>query len=163
MLSLINNFSISRCYKPISDGFSDPVYVSLHGFSDASTIGYSAVVYIRQVSKNGQVVLTYVIICKSCVAPKVKGQISAATIPKLELNAAALLVKLMDKVRQSMNMVIHDVFYWCDSQAVLSCILSVSKRFPVYWSNRLALIHGLSSVQEWRYVPTKCNPADIGS
>ena len=53
--------------------------------------------------------------------------------------------------------------YWCDSQAVISCIRSTDKRFPVYWSNRLAIIHGSSQVDQWRFVPTKQNAADVGS
>ena len=30
-------------------------------------------------------------------------------------------------------------------------------------ANRLELIHTLSTPQQWRYVPTDLNPADIGS
>ena len=100
---------------------------------------------------------------KSRVAPKLKGHISAVTIPKLELNAAALLTKLVDKVKTCIDIQIDDTFYWCDSQAVLSCLLATDKRFPNYWTNRLAIILGMSDSQQWRYVPTKCNPADIDS
>ena len=86
---------------------------------------------------------------KSRVAPKLKGHISAVTIPKLELNAAALLTKLVDKVKTCIDIQIDDTFYWCDSQAVLSCLFATDKRFPVYWTNRLAVILGMSDSQQW--------------
>ena len=161
-LNLVSKFSVPRCYKPDSDSFDKPKHVSIHGFSDASNVGYSAVVYLRQVSTSGQVACSFVT-GKSRVAPKLKGQVSAATIPKLELNAAALLTKLVDNVKTCIDIQINDTVYWCDSQAVLSCLSATDKRFPVYWTNRLALILGMSNSEQWRYVPTKCNPADIGS
>ena len=100
---------------------------------------------------------------KSRIATKLKGHISAATIPKLELNAAALLTKLVDKVIKCIDIQIDDTFYLCDNQAVLSCLFATDKRFSVYWTNRLAVILGMSDNQQWRYVPTKWDPADIGS
>ena len=162
VLKLVSEFSFPRCYKPDSISFDKPSHVSIHGFSDASNIGYSAAVYLRQVSTEGKVMTSFVI-GKSRVAPKFKGHISAATVPKLELNAAALLAKLVEKVKNCIDMPIDETFYWCDSQAVLSCLFATDKRFPVYWANRLALILGLSKVEQWKYVHTKCNPADIGS
>ena len=151
-----------RCYKPDSDSFDKPKHISIHGFSDASNIGSAAVVYLQQVSTSRQVASSFVI-GKSRVTQKLKGHISAATIPKLELNAAALLTNLADKVKKHIDIQIDDAFYWCDSQAVLSCLFATHKRFPVYWTNRLAVILGMADSQQWQYVPRKCNPADIGS
>ena len=48
-LQLISQFSLLRCYKPDSDSFDKPKHISIHGFCYASNIGYSAVVYLRQV------------------------------------------------------------------------------------------------------------------
>jgi hypothetical protein len=134
----------------------------LHGFSDASNVGYSSVVYLRQVSSDGKVSVSFVY-GKSRVAPKFKGNVPAATVPKLELNAAALLAKMVNKVKSCIDIPINSTTYWCDSQAVISSLFATDKRFPVYWSNRIAIILGLSNVSEWRYVPTQCNPADVGS
>ena len=66
-------------------------------------------------------------------------------------------------MKKCIDIQIDGTFYWCDSQAVLSCLFATDKRFPVYWTNRLAVILGMSDSQQWRYVPTKCNPADIAS
>ena len=49
-LQLISQFSLLCCYKLDSDSFDKPKHISIHGFSDASNIDYSAVVYLRQVS-----------------------------------------------------------------------------------------------------------------
>lgn len=119
-------------------------------------------VYIRQISSHGKVSVAFVF-GKSRVAPKFKGNISAATIPKLELNAAALLVKMVKKVIKCIDIRIDEISLWCDSQDVLSCLSANDNRFTVYWANRLAIILGLSSVSQWHYMPTGCNPADIGS
>ena len=162
IIQRVSNFTIPRCYKPSTSGFDDPSHISIHGFSDASKEGYAAVVYLRQVSSDGQVCVSFVY-GKSRVAPKFKGHIPQATIPKLELNAAALLTKMISKVKGCIDIDIQEVVYWCDSQAVLSCIHSPTGRFPVYWSNRLAVIHGHTEMSEWRYVPTDLNPADVGS
>ena len=158
----IADFVVPRCYKPVSSEFNDPVHVSIHGFSDASKQGYAAVVYIRQVSVNGQVSVSFVY-GKSRVAPKFKGHVPQATIPKLELNAAALLTKLVSKVVKCLGFKVDEATYWCDSQVVINCIHAVDRRFPVYWSNRIAIILGNSQVAQWRYVPTDKNPADVGS
>ena len=162
VFEMVSGFKIARCYKPCVSEFDNPTHISLHGFSDASKEGYSAVVYIRQVGINEQVSVSFVL-GKSRVAPKFKGHIPQATIPKLELNAAALLTKLVSKVVGCIGFSINEIVYWCDSQAVISCINSTNRRFPVYWANRLAIILGNSQVDQWRFVPTKCNPADVGS
>ena len=119
-------------------------------------------IYIRQVDSNGDVSVRFVL-GKSKVSPKFKGHIPQATIPKLEMQAAAVLSKQIKRVRECLDMTLQDVVYWSDSLAVLSCIKSKERRFPVYWANRLAVIHASSKDHEWRYVPTSHNPADVGS
>ena len=46
---------------------------------------------------------------------------------------------------------------------VLSYIRNRTTRFKTYVANRLEYIHGGSEVTEWGYVPSKVNPADVGS
>ena len=52
------------------------------------------------------------------------------------------------------------VVMWTDSETVLKWILDTKTRFKTFIHNRLATIHELTSVDEWRYVPTAFNPAD---
>ena len=163
ILKLIADFSVRRCY--VSSTFQFPVMtVQLHGFSDASSFAYSGAVYIRQVSSTGEVCVSLVI-GKCRIAPKFKGKIPQATLPKLEMHAAALTAKLMKKAKDALDLGISDdqLFLWTDNFAVLNCIRNSDKRFSVFWANRLAVIHGNSLESQWHFCPTKSNPADVGS
>ncbi|CAG9131779.1 unnamed protein product [Plutella xylostella] len=66
---------------------------SLHGFCDASELGFAAVVYLRSSNQDGSVSV-HLLMAKSKVAPLR----TRPTIPKLELCGAVLLVKLLNHV-----------------------------------------------------------------
>lgn len=70
----------------------------LHGFCDASTDAYAAVIYLRIIDADGTIHVS-LIASKTRVVP-IKQR---TTIPKLELNAAVLLTKLFKKVKHTMN------------------------------------------------------------
>lgn len=46
---------------------------------------------------------------------------------------------------------------------VLRYLTNRTRRFKTFVANRVAVIHQNSDVKQWRYVPTKDNPADDGS
>ena len=46
---------------------------------------------------------------------------------------------------------------------VLRYIHNVSTRFEIFIANRLNVLHVLTSVDQWRHVPGKLNPADLAS
>ncbi|XP_053964222.1 uncharacterized protein LOC128867152 [Anastrepha ludens] len=52
-------------------------------------------------------------------------------------------------------------YCWSDSAVVLSWIRDEPSRFQIFTANRIATIQELTAGMEWRYVPTKFNPADI--
>ena len=163
ILKLIASFSVPRCY--VSSTFQFPAKVrQLHGFGDASMSGYSSGIYLRQVSATNTVELNLVN-GKSRIAPKFKGKIPQATLPKLEMQSAAQAAKLMKKVRDALDLDVPDdqIFLWTDNFAILNCIRNSDKRFSVFWANRLAVIHGNSLESQWHWCPTKSNPADVGS
>lgn len=56
-----------------------------------------------------------------------------------------------------------DILYYTDSKVVLGYIHNQSRRFYVYVHNRIQRIHQSSHPDQWRYVHTDLNPADIGS
>lgn len=82
---------VEKIYIPCCKFLNNSIYeyVQLHGFSDASEAGYSAVVYIRIVSFDNQI-KTNLLIAKSKVAP-----LKNISIPRLELCGAHLLAKLL--------------------------------------------------------------------
>ena len=151
----LENVHVNRCFKP--DDFGDAETVELHVFSDASRVGYAAVAYLRFVNSEGKIWCAFVM-GKTRLAP-----IREISIPRLELSAAVISVKLRVLVQRELDISIDQVYHWTDSTSVLKCIHNESKRFHTFESNRLTVILNESSRSEWRYVSTGSNPADDGS
>ena len=80
------------------------------------------------------------------------------TIPRLELQATVTSVKVSRQIRQELS--VNDVreFFLSDSKVVLAYIANESRRF-----HRVQLIHDASSVDQWKNVESKLNPADQAS
>lgn len=129
--------------------------IQLHCFCDASTVAYAAVVYSRTEYAND--VFVNLLQAKSKVSP-----IKLVTIPHLELCAAALLVRLTEKVKKSLD-AIDSICYWSDSSTVLSWIQKSPAHWNVYVGNRVAEIQRFRNPLDWRYVPSGLNPADCAS
>ena len=85
------------------------------------------------------------------------------SIPRLELTAAVISVKLSKIIREELDMTIDQVHYWIYSTSVLKCMNNESKRFHTFESNRLTVIHNGSRPSKWKYVNQDDNPADDGS
>ena len=131
--------------------------VELHGFGDASKVGYCACVYI--VSKNSTMKSSHLICSKTRNAP-----IKEMSIPRLELTASYLLAKLMALVIKFHDHIKFDkLVYYSDSTTVLHWVQSNHKQWTVYVANRVKDINLLSSPDDWKYVRTDQNPADLGS
>lgn len=154
-LSNLEKISLRRCFK-----LNNNVRYSIHGFCDGSSLGYSASVYLRSVYSDG-LVSTHLIIGKSRVAPLRTLQ----TIPKLELNGALLLCKLINHVMECLQsqLVIDEVVAWCDSTIVLAWLRTPPHELQVFEGNRVSqIISSLVKIQ-WRHVPSDMNCADVGS
>ena len=89
--------------------------------------------------------------------------IKPVTIPRMELTAAVVAVRLARYIRKELEFKLDKVTYWCDSTAVLHYIANTTTRYQTFVANRLKVIHDLSTVDEWRYVSTHSNPADLAS
>ena len=154
-LPKLHQIQVDRCFKP--QGFGEIKEVELHLFSDASRQGYAAVAYLRLKDVANQVHCAFVM-GKARLAP-----IREISIPRLELTAAVISVRLSKIIREELDMTIDRVCYWSDSTSVLKCINNESKRFHTFESNRLTVIRNGSKPSEWRYVNRDDNPADDGS
>ena len=150
----LNEFSIDRCIIPA------PVHqasaIELHHFSDASSRGYGQCSYIRIVHQDG--VHCAFILGKSRVAP-----LRPITIPRLELNAAVLSVKMSLFLRKELGIPIQKEYFWTDSQVVLGYIRNESRRFHVFVANRTKLIRDITEPEQWHYIESQSNPADHAS
>ena len=151
----LEDFSVRRCFKP--EGFGAVISTQLHQFSDASAIGYGQCSYIRLVDDKGQVHCS-LIMGKARVAP-----LKMVTIPRLELTAAVVSVRVSDMPRQELQYERVEEIFWTDSKVVLGYIKNDSKRFHVFVANRVQQIRDQTSPSQWRRVDTKCNPADDAS
>ena len=93
-----------------------PVIYELHCFCDASAIGYSAIVYLRIIDKNGFVYVSFVM-GKSRVVP-----LKSVIIPRLQLVAAVIGVDVVQFIQRETDLSISRVLYWTDSTSVLKYI-----------------------------------------
>jgi hypothetical protein len=135
---------------------NNPTRLELHGFSDACLTSYGACIYIRSV-KDEQVVVR-LLCAKSKVSPLKK-----MTIPRLELQAALMLAKLVTNVRTALTIKIDTTILWCDSTIALCWIKSEPRILKTFVSNRVSQIQDLTENDLWRYISTKQNPADLVS
>lgn len=132
--------------------------IELHGFCDASFLGYAAVIYIKNVEMN----TVSLLLSKARVAPLRDDKPSKeVTIPRLELAAAALLAELFNQVKVSIKY--DKTYFWSDSQVALAWINGNPKRYKVFVANKITKIQELTNKNDWAYVASADNPADCAS
>lgn len=85
------------------------------------------------------------------------------TVPRLELCAAVLAVELAEFITSEIDIPLYGITYFTDSKVVLGYIYNETRRFYVYVSNRVLRIRKSSHPNQWKYVRTDENPADIGT
>ena len=89
--------------------------------------------------------------------------LKATTIPKLELTATTVAVQIGRKFLTELDAEVNSITYWTDSTMVLHYLLTKTKGLPVFVANRVQQILEFTEPQQWKYVPTHINPADIAS
>ena len=129
----------------------------MHGFSDASKLAYGAVIYVCFWHQD-TTVPTALISAKVKIVP-----IRELSTPRLELNGAKLLSRLLKATVKDLDVSLSKVFAWCDSTAVLDWIRKPPEKGAVYVKNRALKIQQNIPSFNWRYVSTSTNPADIVS
>ncbi|XP_046551822.1 uncharacterized protein LOC124261551 [Haliotis rubra] len=154
-VEMLKGLTVRRCVKP--PDFGDVLSQLLHIFSDASSTGYGCSAYIRLFDINGNIHTT-LLLGKARLAP-----LKTLTIPRLELTAATVSVKIGQFLLRELDVNIDRVTYYTDSTTVLQYIRSEKNRFPVFVANRVKLIRDFSTPEQWKYVDSKTNPADIAS
>ena len=87
---------------------------------------------------------------KSRLAP-----IKTFTMPRFEVNAAAIGVKLYNKIIDEIDLQIENVKFWSESTLKLQYIASQSYRFKSYVANRVTQILQRTSAGEWIYVEAR--------
>ena len=154
-LKFVESVRIPRCLKP--ETLSEIVEASLHHFSDASEYGYGQVSYLCLTDTCGRISCR-LLVSKSRVAP-----LKYTSIPRLELTAATISVKMSVMLKKEIQMKITKERFWTDSQVVLGYLRNQKKKFKIFVTNRVQMIKNNSNIDDWYYVPSKENPADIAS
>ena len=96
------------------------------------------------------------------VAAKARLAKHGLTIPRLELVSAHMASNLVDNVRQTLDgFPVEETYGWLDSTVALHWIKGGGEH-KQFVANIIQKIQSKPNIQ-WRYVPTDCNPADVGS
>ena len=154
-LPMLERILVPRCVKPID--FGEVKSRQVHMFSDASSVGFGSVAYLRLCDNENRIHCSF-LMGKARLAP-----IKAVTIPRLELTAATVSVRLGEILKKELDEAFDTVQYHTDSVTVLRYISNEQKRFQVFVANRVQTIRNLSDPSQWKYVDTKENPADDAS
>ena len=122
---------------------------TLHTFVDASQDAYGAVVYLKIIYESGSV-SSRLVTAKTRVAP-----LAATSIPRLELMAAILGLRLTESVSRVYSGGLGQAVFWSDSMNVLWWIRGRSRIFKPFVANRVGEIQSLTNPKQWHFVPTK--------
>ena len=95
---------------------------------------------------------------KARVAP-----LKPVTIPRLELTAAAVSVRVSQWLVPELDYEEVTEFFWTDSKVVMGYIRNVTRHFHIFVANRVQQIHEHTKPQQWQYINTHSNPADAAS
>lgn len=131
--------------------------MTLLGQLNFITFGYGTASYVRFTNHQDNIHVGFVF-GKSRVAP-----LKQITIPRLELAAATLAVKVDQMLTKELHLPLQDSTFWTDSTSVLKYIHNQTKRFHTFVVNRIAVIHDLSRTTQWKHVNSRDNPADDAS
>ena len=149
----MKDLTLPRCYYSQQECVS----VELHGFADASTLAYAAVVYVRAVYGDGTV-SSEIVVAKTKVAP-----LKTVSVPRLELCGAVLLSELLVAVSTALDIPSQNWHGWSDSTAVLGWLKHCPSRHKTYVGNRIASASEYVDPKIWNYVNTNLNPADCAT
>lgn len=126
----------------------------LHGFCDASSKAYGAVIYVRAVDENNHVNVT-LLTSKSKVA-----SITPSTIPREELMATLLGSRLMHQIINACDIYAKQ-YLWSDSMIALYWIKRSPAELKMFVANRVQAIKDNARHSIWTHVATQDNPADL--
>ena len=152
----VTALSLPRCYFK---GIQDKVFsCSLHGFGDASSKAYAAVIYLHVTTTVGRYVK--LVASKSRVAP-----VKELTILRLELLAALVLARLITHVKEALELdvTITNMTCWTDSSVTLFWIKGEEREWKQFVRNWVNEIRNLVPASRWQHCNGKDNPPNIPS
>ena len=131
--------------------------IELHVFADASEDTMCAVAYLRSQPKEYSADLAFVI--GECRVTPMRH----LSIPRLELQAAVMAVRLKEQIVKEHEMKIISCSFWSDSTTILQRIHSSHSKQQVFVANPVDEILDTTDVSQWKHVSGINNSADIGT
>ncbi len=161
-IPLLKDLKIPRWIKRGSD---DNIYIA--SFGDSSLNSYAAVTFLVIKAKAGETE-SHLIMSKSRVAPKKlfkvkKMKNEKLTITRLELCGQVLNSKLAEFVRNTLNLPKENVHLFCDSKVTLGRLQQGPYGYCQYVGNRIRSCLNLFPADQFHYIDTKENPADLST
>lgn len=89
--------------------------------------------------------------------------VSARSIPRLELQAAVLGVRLAEIICAASTIVLTRIVFWTDADNTITWLQSPKRRYTQYVGLRISEILAFSKADDWRWTPSEENPADIAT
>lgn len=132
VLPEVAKVEIPRCFRTTTS-IESSNEVQLHVFVDASETGFAAVAYLR--FQERQTIETALVGSKTRVAP-----IKFLSIPRSELQASVIGVRLANTIQQSLTIKVNRRFFWTDSTDVISWIQSDHRRYSQFVAFRVSEI-----------------------
>lgn len=150
----VREISVPRCVYRVPQG---QINCFLHGFADASSKAYCAVVYF--VCEAFGAFTVTLLTSKTRVAP-----LKTQTIPRLELMSGRVLAKLMETVQNALKeeVEIKGSRMWLDSKTALWWINNRGE-WKQFVRQRVNEILRITRKEDWAHCPGEQNPADVGS
>lgn len=99
-LDKVAEFQVNRCFKPMN--FGQPTHACLHHFADACETGYGTATYLKMQNSANMVHVAFML-GKARVTP-----LKPITIPRLELSAAVLAVKVDIMLKKELQLPLED-------------------------------------------------------
>ena len=77
---------------------------------------------------------------------------NSLTIPKLDLQAAAIASRIKVTVLEEMRKAISTIYLWTDSETVLNYLYNENTNFGVYVTHQVNEIRNNTNIEDWHYV-----------
>ena len=151
----LTQLNIERSYVPWENDIIGGT--ELHVFADASDVAIGAVAYLRTISSVSAVHVSFVM-GSSRLIPR-----AATTIPRAELCAALEASHMCSEILRELSIKLCQVKLYSDSKVVLGYLSNSERRFSNYVANRVNSILKLTNIEDWQYISSSSNPADLAT
>ena len=130
---------------------------TFHVFVDASEYAYGIVVYVVSANDEGKKE-TALVYAKSKLNP-----IKPLTVPVLELTAAVKGFRMAEFTAEAFGVELAEFRFWSDSKCVHDWLHTPAHTLPRGTRNKVAFLQTYTQPDQWWFVPSNLNPADLAS